>query len=130
VILTRDPETRRFAGRILLAQALVMTVIAAICYAFLGERSGTSALTGGAIGLIANALMTVTALRPADSAGAALGRLLFGQMMKVGFTVALLVIVARGGWAHWPSLLAAYAATLFVYWLVPMLMYRTGRTKV
>jgi ATP synthase protein I len=121
VILTRDPDIRRIAGRILLAQASVMTAIAVICYALLGGRSGLSALAGGAIGLVANVYMTVTALRPSRNAGGALGRLLFGQVVKVGLTVALFVIVARSGKAHWPSLLIAYIATLAVFWAVPMM---------
>lgn len=71
--------------------------------------------------MIANAYMTVTALRGARSPGGALGRLLFGQLVKVALTVALFIIAARNGRTHWPSLLCAYVATLAVFWLVPML---------
>src|SRR5688572_22086359 len=99
-----------------------MTAIAVICYASLGERQGLSALAGGAIAVIANAYMTVTALRTPRSPGGALGRLLFGQMVKWALTVALFIIAARTGKAHWPSLLGAYVATLAVFWLVPLLM--------
>ena len=114
-----DPETRRTASRILLWQIGAVTAIAVICYALFGERSGGSALVGGAIGVVANAFMTVTALRPTRSPGGALGRLLFGQLLKVALTVACFVIVARDGRAHWPSLLVAYVATMVVFWIVP-----------
>jgi F0F1-type ATP synthase assembly protein I len=118
-MLTSDPATRRTAGRILLWQTGAVTVIAVICYTLFGSRSGASALIGGAIGVIANAFMTVTALRSTRSPGGALGRLLFGQLLKVALTVAFFVIVARDGRAHWPSLLVAYVATMVVFWLVP-----------
>ncbi len=118
-MLTSDPGTRRTAGRILLWQTGAVTAIAVICYALFGRRSGASALVGGAIGVIANAFMTVTALRSTRSPGGALGRLLFGQLLKVALTVAFFVIVARDGRAHWPSLLVAYVATMVVFWVVP-----------
>ena len=77
--------------------------------------------------MIANAFMTVTALRSTRSPGGALGRLLFGQLLKVALTVALFVIVARDGRAHWPSLLVAYVATMMVFWVVPAM--GLGRKK-
>ena len=119
MILTSDPDIRRTARRILLVQTGAVTALAVICYALFGRQSGLSALTGGAIGVIANAYMTVTALRPTRSPGGALGRLLFGQLLKVALTVACFVIVARDGRAHWPSLLVAYVATMAVFWFVP-----------
>lgn len=120
MIFTRDADTRRLAIGIVRAQAVVMTVIAVICYALFGRQQGLSALAGGAIGVIANATMTMTALRAPRSPGGALGRLLIGQMMKVALTVALFVIAARSGKAHWPSLLGAYVATLAMFWFVPL----------
>jgi hypothetical protein len=40
-----------------------------------------------------------------------------------------LLIVAQGGWANWPAMLGAYAATLVVYWFVPVLSTRARRPK-
>jgi len=88
-----------------------------------------SALAGGLIGLIANVFMTLSALRPTASAAGALGRLMFGQLLKVGVTVAGLFIVARGGWANWPAVLIAYAATLVVFWFVPTWASRPRRAR-
>jgi len=119
MILARDPDMRRLAARILLVQMAATLVIAALCLLIWGLRHGLSALAGGSIGVIANLYMTMTALRPGRGAGQILGRLAFGQMMKIGLTVALFVIVARTGWAAWPPLVTAYIATLVVFWFVP-----------
>jgi ATP synthase protein I len=119
LIPTRDADTRRIAARILLAQATATLGIAALTTAAWGERHGLSALAGGAIGVIANLYMTLVALRPGGGAGQVLVRLYVGQAVKVGLTVAMFVAVARGGWAAWPPLIAAYVATLVVFWAVP-----------
>ena len=121
MILTRDPETRRIAARILLSQAVATIALAALCWGVWGTRQGASALAGGAIGLVANLSMSLMALRPARSAGGALGRLFLGQLVKIGLTVALFVIVARSGKVAWPPFLAAYAVTLLVFSVVPAL---------
>jgi F0F1-type ATP synthase assembly protein I len=125
--IARDAETRRIAARILMGQAAVTVFIAVLCLALWGKTQGLSALAGGLIGLIANAYMTLSALRPSASAAGALGRLMVGQLVKVALTVSLMVIVARGGWASWPALIFAYAATLVVYWFVPVMLMRTRR---
>ena len=104
--VARDPEIRRIAARILLAQAATTILIAALCLVFKGQIQALSALAGGTIGLIANAYMTLTALRSSASAAGALGRLMFGQMVKVALTVALMVIVGAGQVGHWPALSA------------------------
>lgn len=129
MIVARDAGTRRLAARILIVQAATTIVIAALCALIGGRISALSALAGGAIGLIANALMSLIVLRSQPGATAALGRLVIGQFVKVVITVGLLLIVARGGWVHWPSLLGAYATTLLVYWFVPAFMHRTRRAR-
>lgn len=120
MILTRDPDTRRLAARILLAQAAATILLAALAWGVWGARYGASALSGGAIGLVANVFMTLMALRPVRSAGGALGRLFFGQVAKVGLTVALFVIAARTGKLAWVPFLVAYAASLLVFAVVPL----------
>ncbi len=126
-MLARDPATRRLAARILGAQAATTIVIAALCFAFAGRTQALSALAGGGIGLVANAYMSFSALRPITGAAGALGRLVFAQMVKVALTVGGMLMVAQGKWASWPVLVLAYAATLFVFWLVPVLQMRTRR---
>ena len=116
MIFIPEPEIRRLAARILLAQIAVTLGLAALCWAVWGARHGGSALVGGAIGTIANLYMTVASLRVSRSAGGALGRMMLGQLVKIGFTVAAVVIVARTGKAVWPPLLVTYAATLLTFW--------------
>jgi F0F1-type ATP synthase assembly protein I len=129
LILTRDPEIRRLAARILLAQAAATIILAAVTYGVRGQQHGLSALAGGGIGLVANLAMTLTGLRPARSAAGALGRLFFGQFAKVGLTVALFVIAARTGKVVWLPFLVAYLATLVAFWLVPTMAARGRRDE-
>lgn len=119
--VTSDPQMRRLAGRILLWQALVSGVLAALVAVMAGKASGVSALTGGLIGLIANLYMTLAALRPARTAGFALGRLLAGQFVKVLLTVGMFLAVAQRKDVVWPAVFAGYVATLVVFWVVPVL---------
>ena len=116
-----DPQIRRLAGRILLWQAVVTLVLAALVAVIAGRSSGLSALTGGLIGLIANLYMTLAALRPARTAGFAFGRLLVGQFVKVLLTVGMFLAVAQRKDVVWPAVLAGYVATLVVFWVVPVL---------
>jgi F0F1-type ATP synthase assembly protein I len=128
-MFARDPAFRRIATRILAAQAATTIVIAALCFVFAGKTQALSALAGGGIGLVANAYMSFSALRSTASAAGALGRLMFAQLVKVALTVGGLLIVAQGMWANWPALILAYAATLFVFWLVPMFDMRMRRVR-
>lgn len=125
----RDPAIRRLAARILLAQAAVTVVIAVLAFIGWGARPGLSALAGGGTGVLANAFMISSALRPSASAGGALGKLMFGQLMKVLVTIVLFVVAARTGKVHWPAMLVAYAATLVVFWFVPALDSRARRVR-
>jgi len=129
MLVEQGAGTRRLAARILMVQAATTVAIAILCLVVWGRIAAFSALAGGATGLIANAMMTLIVLRAAPGAAGALGSLVMGQMLKMMVTVGVLLVVARGGWANWPALLAAYGATLFVYWFVPVLMHRTRRVR-
>lgn len=115
-----DSDMRPTAVRILAWQAGVGVVIAAACLTLWGRQAGVSALAGAAIGIIANLYMTLKALRPRQSARAALGALYMGQLVKVALTVAMFVTAARLPGLVWPALLVAYIATLVVFWWVPL----------
>ncbi len=130
MILTRDPETRRVAARILLLQAAATLALCAIAWLAWDARHGVSALAGGAIGFIANGVMTFIALRETRTAGGALARLVIGQFAKVAVTVALLLIVARSGKVAWPPFLAAYFVTLLAFWAAPFIAARRAAAGV
>jgi F0F1-type ATP synthase assembly protein I len=120
MILTRDPESRHIAARILSLQAITTITLAAVCYGLWGARYGASGLAGGAVGLASNVVMIALALRPTRTAGGALLRLALGQAAKVGLVVALIVIAARTGKVAWPPFLGAYFVTLLAFWVAPM----------
>jgi F0F1-type ATP synthase assembly protein I len=130
MLIVRIADTRRIAAQILLVQAATTMSIALLCLVLWSTTHALSALAGGLIGLIANAYMTFTVLRPTASTGGALGRLMLGQLVKVVATVALFVIVARTGKASWPAVIVAYVATMLVLWLVPLLASPKGRVEV
>jgi F0F1-type ATP synthase assembly protein I len=116
-----DTDTRRLAGRILLAQTVVTLGLAALVAVAVDGASGRSAFIGGSIGLIANLFMTLAALRYTHSPGLALGRILIGQLGKVLLTVGMFLALAQRKDVVWPAALAGYAATLLVFWAAPVL---------
>ena len=54
---------------------------------------------------------------------------MLGQLVKVVVMVSGLFIVARGGWANWPALLIAFAATMMMNWFVPVFDTRPRRPR-
>jgi len=109
---------RRQALAVVLSQAVLGAVVAAACYAIDGSRAGASALLGTAIGVAATTLMAFAMLRHGEGATlmrATIGFFL-GWLVKVGFTVALLVVAFRSPNVEAVPLLAAYVATFFGYW--------------
>lgn len=109
---------RRQALAVVLSQAVLGAVVAAACYALDGSRAGASALLGTAIGVSATTLMAFAMLRHGEGATlmrATIGFFL-GWLVKVGFTVALLVMAFRSPNVEAVPLLAAYVATFFGYW--------------
>jgi F0F1-type ATP synthase assembly protein I len=109
---------RRQALAVVLGQVLLGTIVAIACLAVAGGRAGASALLGTGIGVAATSLMALAMLR--HGAGASLERVtlgfFLGWLVKVGFTVALLVVAFRSPKVDAVPLLAAYVATFFGYW--------------
>ena len=121
-----DADIRPLAARILITQIGAGGAVAVTCWLVWGGRSGSSALAGAAIGVIANLYMTSTALKPTRTARGALTRLYFGQAIKVALTVGLFFAASRDAQVSWPALLAAYAATLAAFWWVPFAAVKRG----
>jgi F0F1-type ATP synthase assembly protein I len=109
---------RRQALAVVLSQVLLGLSVAAVCLAIAGSRAGASALLGAGIGVAATGLMAFAMLR--HGAGATLLRaaigFFLGWLVKVGFTIALLVTAFRSPHVEAVPLLAAYVATYFGYW--------------
>jgi F0F1-type ATP synthase assembly protein I len=98
---------------------LVITVSLAAAFLLASVPHAASALAGGAIGIAANVPMAIAVLGFEGAPKRALHRMYLGQLTKVVFTVAMLLIVARTEWVRWLPLLVAYAAMLAVFWWVP-----------
>lgn len=118
-MLAGDTETRRVAGRILVAQLAVTVVVAVLAYVVAGALAGGSAALGGGIGITANLYMTLTSLRPSSNARQAVRRLYVGQAIKVVLTLAMFIAAAKSFAVSWPAMLVAYVATLLAFWWVP-----------
>jgi F0F1-type ATP synthase assembly protein I len=112
-------QGRRRAVNVVLGQGLLGAVVAAACLAVWGSRAGASALLGAGIGIAATSLMAFAMLR--HGAGASAQRVAWsffsGWVVKVVFTVALLVVAFRSPKVHAAALLAAYVVTFFGYWI-------------
>jgi F0F1-type ATP synthase assembly protein I len=112
-------KARRQALAVVFSQGLLGLIVAAICLAIGGTRAGASALLGAAIGVAATTLMAFAMLR--HSEGATLARatvgFFLGWLVKVGFTVALLVVAFRSPGVSPVPMLAAYVATFLGYWI-------------
>jgi ATP synthase protein I len=110
---------RRQALAVVLSQALVGAAVAAVCLLGWGTRAGASALLGAGIGVAAAALMALALLRHDENSHAMRVALSFftGWMVKIGFTVVLLVMAFRSKKVDAVPLLAAYFATFLGYWL-------------
>jgi F0F1-type ATP synthase assembly protein I len=103
---------------VVLSQVLLGAIVAAMSFAIAGSRAGASALLGAGIGVAATSLMAFAMLRHGE--GATLTRatvgFFLGWLVKVGFTIALLVTAFRSPNVEAVPLLAAYIATFFGYW--------------
>jgi F0F1-type ATP synthase assembly protein I len=109
----------RQALAVVLGQALLGAMVAAACLAMLGTRAGASALLGAGIGVAATSLMALAMLRHAGpaTAGRAVIGFFTGWLVKVAFTVALLVMAFRSPRIDALPLLAAYVVTYLGYWI-------------
>ena len=127
--ISRDSDTRALGVRILLVQTGAGATVALVCLLVWGRYACLSALAGAGTGIIANMYMTFRALQPARTPRRALGQLYLGQLVKVGLTVALLMLAARMPQVSWPALLIAYLATLVVFWWVPFTAASRTRSR-
>jgi F0F1-type ATP synthase assembly protein I len=112
-------EARRQALAVVFSQAVLGLIVAALCLAIGGTRAGASALLGAAIGVAATTLMAFAMLRHGEGATLARATVGFflGWLVKVGFTVALLVVAFRSPGVSPVPMLAAYVATFVGYWI-------------
>jgi F0F1-type ATP synthase assembly protein I len=112
-------ESRRQVVAVVLAQVAFGGVVALACFGLWGTRAGASALLGAAVGVTATFLMAFALLRhgPGASASRVAWSLFSGWLVKIGFTVAVLILAFRSPRVDAVPLLGAYVATFLGYWL-------------
>jgi F0F1-type ATP synthase assembly protein I len=112
-------SARRQALAVLAGQGLLGAIVAIACFLARGVHAGASALIGAGIGVAATCLMAFALLRPGEGAG--LGRVALGffggWMVKVGFTVAVLVIALRSQKVDAVPMLCGYFVTFAGYFV-------------
>jgi ATP synthase protein I len=120
--------SRRQALAVLFGQALLGAIVAAVCAVAWGSRAGGSALVGAGIGITGTSLMAFAMLRYGP--GASVGRVAFsfftGWLVKVGLTIALLVVAFRSPQVDAVPMLAAYGVTFLGYWFGATRMAGSG----
>jgi len=111
-------QGRRQAVAVVLGQGLLGAIVAIACLAVWGSRAGASALLGAGIGITATSLMAFAMLRHGEGADPQRVAWSFftGWVVKIFFTLALLVVAFRSRGVDAAPLLAAYVATFFGYW--------------
>jgi F0F1-type ATP synthase assembly protein I len=111
-------QGRRQAMAVVLGQAVLGAVVAIACLAVWGSRAGASALLGAGIGIAATSLMAFAMLRHGEGVDPQRVAWSFftGWVVKIFFTLALLVVAFRSKSVDATPLLAAYVATFFGYW--------------
>jgi F0F1-type ATP synthase assembly protein I len=119
---------RRQALAVVLGQVLLGAVVAIACLAGWGVRAAGSAAAGAGIGIVATGLMAFAMLRHGEGASAqrVAWSFLSGWLVKVGFTVATLVVALRSPKVEAVPLIGAYVATFLGYWFA---VARVGGTK-
>ena len=107
---------------VVVSQAVLGAIVAIACFLLRDAHAGASALLGAGIGVAATSLMAFATLRPGG--GASLMRVTLGfysgWLVKVGFTVAVMVMAFRSQKVDAVPLLAAYVATFAGYWFHEM----------
>jgi F0F1-type ATP synthase assembly protein I len=111
-------QGRRQAVAVVLGEVLLGVVVAIACLAVWGSRAGASALLGAGIGIAATSLMAFAVLRHGAAADPQRVAWSFftGWVVKIAFTLALLVVAFRSPRVDAAPLLAGYVATFAGYW--------------
>jgi len=119
VVTLELPQARRLAMSVVLGQAAITVVAAAICFAVWGRVAGLSALAGGGISAVASAVLALFGFgSPAGAPAERVARSFYvGEAVKIGVTVTLFIVTILVMKVSFAALFGAYIATLFVYWI-------------
>ena len=113
------PYARRLAFGVVLGQAGATVIVAAFALVLAGRLAAFSALLGGGIASVGSLAMAglVFGGSAALSARHALSVFYVGEAVKLALVVVLFVAVLKWVQVAPLAMLAAFAATLLVYWI-------------
>lgn len=112
------PGLRRVAYSVVLAQAVLTTLLAALCFVLWGSFAALSAAIGGGIGTAASLVLALIAFRRGERDPARIARAFYvGEAAKLGVVVVLFVLVLNTMKVVPAALFGAYVATFLVYWV-------------
>lgn len=116
----RDRQPPVSPWRVVLLQAVVGAVVAALAWLVTGERPvGLSALYGAAVVVVPGALMArgMTSRLSGMSPGTSAVSFMLWEFVKIGVSVLMLMSAPRLVQSlSWPALLVALAVCIKVYW--------------
>ena len=129
MLATDLPQARRLAFGVVLGQAGVAVTAALCAWGFADARAGLSALLGGGIATAGSLAMARLALGGGAGADArsALGAFYRGEAVKLAVVIVLFVLVLKWVRVAPLAMLAAFAATLLVYWIALLAAPPTSR---
>jgi ATP synthase protein I len=116
----RDRQPPVSPWRVVLSQAVVGVVVAALAWLVTGERPvGLSALYGAAVAVVPGALMArgMTSRLSSLSPGTSAVSFMLWEVVKIGVSVLMLMLAPRLVQPlSWPALLVALVVCIKVYW--------------
>ena len=116
----RDRQPPVSPWRVVLSQAVVGVVVAALAWLVTGERPvGLSALYGAAVAVVPGALMArgMTSRLSSMSPGTSAVSFMLWEVVKIAVSVLMLMLAPRLLQPlSWPALLVALAVCIKVYW--------------
>jgi len=116
----RDRQPPVSPWRVVLSQAVVGVVVAALAWLVTGERPvGLSALYGAAVAVVPGALMArgMTSRLSSLSPGTSAVSFMLWEVVKIGVSVLMLMLAPRLVQSlSWPALLVTLAVCIKVYW--------------
>jgi ATP synthase protein I len=116
----RDKDPPVSPWRVVLSQAVVGALVAALAWLVSGERPvGLSALYGAAVVVVPAALMArgMTSRLSSASPGTSAVSFMLWEVVKIGVSVLMLMLAPRLVQSlSWPALLVTLAVCIKVYW--------------
>ena len=115
------PGLRRVAYRVVLAQAVLTAVVAALCLVLRGSRAALSAALGGGIGTAGGLALVAVVFRKGMRDLTELVRAFYvGEAAKFGVTIVLFVVVlaTMKGMLVPGALFGAFVAAFMVHWVI------------